>query len=77
MHPLQQDLSSLSYSEIEEKIKELSKKYFMVLNLSPGAANQVLMILEDYKLEKETRDLQKSSNKDSISENFDGLIDIG
>ncbi len=77
MHPLQIDISSLTDNEIEDKIKELTKKYFTVLQVSPSASQQVLMLLEDYKAEQQTREFSRQNNKSDIGDEFDGLINIG
>lgn len=78
MHPLQIDLTKLSDSELEEKIRELSKKYTTVMQVSPSASTQLLMILEDYKIEQQTREQRKidSMNKD-LGTDLDDLINIG
>ena len=77
MHPLQGDISSLTDNEIEDKIKELTKKYFTVLQVSPSASQQVLMLLEDYKAEQQTREFNRQNTKSDIGDEFDGLINIG
>jgi len=78
MHPLQIDLSQLSDNDLEEKIRDLTKKYTTVLQVSPSASMQLLMLLEDYKIEKETREQRKieSMNKD-LGKDLDDLINIG
>ncbi len=78
MHPLQIDLSKISDSELEEKIRDLTKKYTTVLQVSPSASTQLLMLLEDYKIEKESREQRKieAMNKD-LGKDLDDLINIG
>ena len=78
MHPLQINLTKLSDSEIEEKIRELSKKYTTVLQVSPTASTQLLMLLEDYQFEQKMREQRKNDamNKD-LGEGLDDLINIG
>lgn len=49
MHPLAIDCSNLKDSEIESKIQELSKKYWMTRN--PDIQRQVVSLLEHYKNE--------------------------
>lgn len=49
MHPLVDDLSALKDSEIESKIQELSKKYWVARN--PDLQYQICMLLETYKEE--------------------------
>lgn len=77
MHPLQVDITSLSDNDIEDKIKELTKKYFMVLQVSPSASQQVLMLLEDYKAEQQSREFKRQNSKSDLGDEFDGLINIG
>lgn len=79
MHPLQIDLTVLSDADIEEKIKELTKKYFTVLNVSPSASTQVLMLLEDYRAEKDAREMKRVEKSRELAggDQFDGLINIG
>lgn len=78
MHPLQVNLTKLSDSELEDKIRELSKKYTTVMMVSPSASGQLLMLLEDYKFEQQIREQRKieAMNKD-LGEGLDDLINIG
>lgn len=75
MHPLVNDLSSLKDSELEEKISELTKKYFISHNFE--LQQQIAMVLDDYKSElaKRQRDaydkMMNSRNKD-----LDKLINV-
>ena len=79
MHPLQVDISNISDNELEEKIKELTKKYLTVLKVSPTASTQVLMLLEGYKAEKDSREFRRAQeqSKNGLGDEFDGLINIG
>jgi hypothetical protein len=49
MHPLVHNLDNLKENELENKIQELSKKYFQAHNL--GMQQQIILILETYKEE--------------------------
>lgn len=75
MHPLINDLSKLKDSEIELKIQELTRKYFMSHNFE--LQQQVGMALETYKQEMANRRqaewqrAQESRNKD-----LDKLINV-
>ena len=64
--------------DLEEKIRDLTKKYTTVLQVSPSASTQLLMLLEDYKIEKESREQRKieAMNKD-LGKDLDDLINIG
>ena len=75
MHPLIDDLLQFKDSEIESKINELTKKYFMATNYD--LKNQLIMVLETYKGEMarrksiEWQKIQEERNKD-----LDKLINI-
>lgn len=49
IHPLAEDFSQLKDVEIENKIQELSRKYFQAHNL--GVQNQIVLLLDMYKSE--------------------------
>jgi hypothetical protein len=49
MHPLAIDCSGLKDSEIENKIQELSKKFWMTRN--PEIQRQISQLLDYYKME--------------------------
>lgn len=77
MHPLQTNLSELSDTEVDNKIKDLTNKYFTVLQVSPTAGTQVLMLLEGYKAEKESREFARRNSKENLGEEFNDLIRVG
>ena len=77
MHPLQIKISSLSDSELDEKIKELSKKYFVALKVCPTTADQIIMLLDDYKFEYQTRLENRASREKSLGNDLDDLINVG
>lgn len=52
-HPLADDFSQLKDSELEEKISELTKKYWQGTN--PSVQHQITLLLDMYKIELETR----------------------
>jgi len=49
MHPLTEDFNELKDVEIESRIQDLSKKYFMSQN--PSVQRQIGMFLDMYKAE--------------------------
>lgn len=49
MHPLVGDLSSLKDAELENKINDLTRKYFNSKNTE--VQNQIVMIMDTYKEE--------------------------
>jgi hypothetical protein len=53
MHPLIGNLSELKDTEIDAKIGELTKKYFMTNN--PGLQAQMVAVLDTYKEEQSKR----------------------
>jgi hypothetical protein len=53
MHPLIQDLETLKDSEVEQKITELTRKYFSTSN--PYLKQQIVMVLDSYKEELSRR----------------------
>jgi hypothetical protein len=53
MHPLAGDMSSLKDGEIETKISDLTKKYFMTNNT--GIKAQIATLLENYRNELSAR----------------------
>jgi menaquinone-dependent protoporphyrinogen IX oxidase len=78
MHPLQPDLTVLTDHELDENIKTLTKRYFTVLNVSPSASFQVVMLLEGYKEEQQNRQFRRQEEmKRSLGTDFDDLINIG
>ena len=60
IHPFTPDLSNLSDKELEEKIQELTKKYFQSMRFSPSVAGQIVLLLESYKSEQQERFIAKS-----------------
>jgi hypothetical protein len=53
MHPLMEDISKLKESELESKISDLSRKYFMTHN--PNVQSQIALMLDMYKIELRSR----------------------
>ena len=76
MHPLQSDITGLTDQEIENKISELTKKYFQALRFVPGAAQQVSLMLEGYKWEQQRRILEKQKRLRDDDPTFDDLIKV-
>lgn len=75
MHPLIENLSNLKDLELESKINELSKKYFMTNN--SNIKEQIVSILESYKEELNRRrqeEWQKAT--ENTSKGLDKLINI-
>lgn len=75
MHPLINDLSSLKEGELENKINELTRKYFSTRNFE--LQQQISMVIDSYKEELSKRrqaeyeKLMQTRNKD-----LDKLINV-
>jgi predicted transcriptional regulator of viral defense system len=54
MHPLAEDFSKLKDVELETKIQDLSRRYFMAASNS-GVQQQIIMLLDMYKAELNIR----------------------
>lgn len=53
IHPLAEDFSQLKDADIEQKVQDLSKKYWMVSN--PSVKQQISIFLDIYKTELSAR----------------------
>ena len=75
MHPLVDNLNLLKDSELENKINELTRKYFTTYNFE--LQRQVVMILDSYKEELSKRkqaEYEKMMN--TRNKDLDKLINI-
>jgi hypothetical protein len=78
MHPLHGSVSSLTDSELDERIKDLTKKYFIAIRTSPGVADQLVMILDECRNEYQTRlDKKRYDIQKNLGTDLDDLINIG
>ena len=73
MHPLVGSLSDLKTPELESKITDLTKKYFMTGNMD--ARHQISMVLESYKSELNRRH-QEALNKVMNDKSLDNLVKV-
>jgi hypothetical protein len=73
MHPLVGSLSELKTSELEVKITDLTKKYFMTGNMD--ARQQISMVLDSYKTELNRRHEQALS-KVMSDKSLDKLVKV-
>lgn len=63
MHPLEGDIRSLKDTELEDKLRDLNKRYLTATRLNnQSLAEQVLMLLTSYRQEQ-TRRQQLSFNE--------------
>ena len=75
MHPLVTDLGNMKDPELESKINELTRKYFMSYN--PGVQAQIVSVLDSYKEELDRRkrlDYEKMMN--TRDKGLDKLINV-
>jgi hypothetical protein len=71
MHPLSGDLANIKDSELDSKISDLTKKYFMTRN--PGVQTQISALLDSYKEEQRKR--QQLALKKMMDNNRDKGLD--
>jgi hypothetical protein len=75
MHPLAGDLTHFKDSELENKINELTKKYFSTYN--PELQYQISMMLDTYKAEQARRQqVEWKKMMDSRNKDLDKLINV-
>lgn len=75
-NPLMPDLKEVKDQELENKLHELTKKYWIAARGGNGAlAQQILIALESYKDEMRRRQIeQQRSLMEKQSKDFDDLI---
>jgi hypothetical protein len=75
LHPLETDLSVLKDSEVEEKLQELSRKYFTAQRLGkPELLTQLATFVTIYKQELSKRYFEKT--KIDFDGDLDQLINV-
>jgi hypothetical protein len=77
-HPLLPNTADLTPAELENKINDLTKKYWIAARSGNGGlCNQILVALESYKFELQNKNLNNNKiptrNGDA---DLDGLINI-
>jgi hypothetical protein len=74
-HPLEPDVRNLKDSEIEEKIQELTKKYFVAQRLGNyDLLTQVSTFVTIYREEMSRRQIEKT--KTELDGDLDQLINV-
>ena len=73
-NPLVNSFDELSDKELEEKILELNKKFWMTHN--PQVKEQITAILDMYKVEMEGRRAKPKNNSQERDNSLDNLINI-
>lgn len=75
MHPLVNNLSELKNTEIESKINDLTKKYFMTQNYE--LQNQISTVLDMYREELSRRQSEEWKNiMETRNKGLDKLINV-
>jgi len=74
MHPLIDNYKDLTDSELNEKIADLSHKYWKTKN--PTIQSQMVMILDELREEQRIRIQNTQLNSDSDNNDLDNLINI-
>ena len=75
-HPFEGNLSQLKDSEVEEKLQELTRKYFQAARLGkPELLTQISTFVTIYKDEMSKR-LRKNLNSSQDDRDLDQLINV-
>lgn len=74
MHPNAKDLSEVSNQELEKKILKLNGMYFMTND--DHVRQQMILLLDTYKLELEERKLQQKKSIEEPKSDLDKLINV-
>jgi hypothetical protein len=75
LHPLAVDLTTLKDSEVEEKLQELTRKYFAAQRLGkPELLTQIATFVTIYKQELSRRYLEKTNPE--LDGDLDQLINV-
>tara|TARA_B100002019_G_scaffold227398_1_gene200574 strand:+ start:473 stop:694 length:222 start_codon:yes stop_codon:yes gene_type:complete len=72
MHPLSDSFSKLTDAELQDKLDDLNKKYWMA---NDNVRSQIVMMLDSIKLEQENRTLNQK-NIENPDNTLDNLIKI-
>ena len=82
LHPLQEDVTLLKDDELEEKVRDLSKKYLLASRYSnQSVLGQMQMLLTTYK-EEQTKRLRKqyqetiSQAKEEVETDLNELVNV-
>ena len=75
MHPIPPDLKELSDAQIEQKIFQLNKIYFITPN--EEVRHQIILLLDTYKIELEERQIAAKKKQEQNGDNdLDSLINV-
>lgn len=73
-HPLAEDYTKLKEQELEERIQDLSRKYFQANN--PSIKQQISIFIDIYKTELQSRRLRTFENQQTSNKDLDKLIKV-
>lgn len=75
-HPLLENVSKLKDQELENKIMDLTNKYHIAMRLGQGGvAQQIVITLEAYRVEQQTRQAESIREMDKRQKK-QGLSDL-
>ena len=75
-HPLLENVSKLKDQELENKIMDLTSKYHIAMRLGQGGvAQQIVITLEAYRVEQQTRQAESIREMDKRQKK-QGLSDL-
>jgi len=78
IHPYVDNLNNLTINELEEKVIELQRKYFITNN--PSVQSQISVIIDIYREEIQTRHRaeaqRQQQNQDNGNNSLDNLIKV-
>jgi len=73
-NPLVDSFEDLTETQLQEKIQDLSRRYFQTRN--PELQNQIAVILDMFKQEQITRLYKKQNSDNDEDSDLDNLINI-
>jgi len=73
-NPLVDSFEDLTETQLQEKIQDLSRRYFQTRN--PELQNQIAIILDMFKQEQITRLYKKQNSDNDEDSDLDNLINI-
>jgi len=72
-NPLADNFEDLTDSQIQEKIQDLTRRYYQTRN--PGLQNQIAVMLDMFRQEQTTR-MYRQKQQDDDDPDLDNLINI-
>lgn len=75
-HPLQEDLSQLKDPELDQKVQEVTKKYFMAQRMGNYQLLTQLQIFVNIYREEQRRRLISKTQGNKLDDDLDQLINV-